>query len=177
MGVEGYAATVYFEAFGRILAGDFRFEKRAYHPPPDPVNAMLSFGYMILFNEIRSLLEGYGFDVFLGFLHSAKYGRASLATDMMEEFRSPVIDRLVLYLINLGVAKQTHFEAKDKGVQMKDKLRKAYLQNYEKFTTSLFIDYSSREQTCFRNILRKNVLQLEKCLLNDEDYKPFVFYA
>lgn len=177
MGVEGNAAAVYFEAYGKLLTGGFTFDKRRYHPPPDPVNAMLSFGYMLVFNEFQSLLAGFGFDTFLGFLHSVKYGRASLATDMMEEFRSPVVDRLVLYLINLGVAKPDHFEAKEKGVKMSDELRKAYLQNYEKFMTTPFVPYGNKEQTCFRDVFRANVRQLERCLLDNEKYDPFVFYA
>lgn len=177
MGVEGHAATVYFSAFSQALLGDFQFKKRQYHPPPDPINAMLSFGYMLLFNEMDSLLRGFGFDTFLGFLHGAKYGRPSLAADMMEEFRSPVIDRLVLYLINLGVAAPLQFEARGRGVRMSDDLRKAYLTNYEKFMITPFVDYSSRKRKNFRKIIRENVSQLEKCLLNGEDYKPFTFYA
>jgi len=99
-GLEGIGSRVYFEAYGKLLLGGFEFSKREYYPPPDPVNALLSFGYMLLFNELSSLLEASGFDVFLGFLHSTKYGRASLATDMMEEFRSPIADRFVIYRLS-----------------------------------------------------------------------------
>lgn len=178
MGAEGYASTVYFKAFGELIRGDFKFEKRDYYPPPDPVNALLSFGYMLVFNELSSILEAFGFDIYLGFLHSTRYGRESLATDMIEELRSPVVDRLVLYLINLGVIKPTSFTPTDgKGVRMDENAKKAYLKNYEKFMTASFIDYKTRERTTFRDIIRKNALQLEKCLLNNEEYKAFVFYA
>lgn len=179
MGAEGYASTVYFKAFGELIRGDFKFEKRDYYPPPDPVNALLSFGYMLVFNELSSILEAFGFDIFIGFPHSTKYGRESLATDMIEEFRSPVVDRLVLYLINLGVIKPTNFTPTDggKGVRMDEKTKNAYLKNYEKFMTASFVDSKTRERTTFRDIIRKNVIQLEKCLLNNEEYKAFVFYA
>ncbi len=177
MGVEGYGSRIYYRGFGKIIIGDFVFTKRDYYPPPDPVNALLSFGYMMLFNELKSLLEAFGFDPYLGFLHSAKYGRASLATDLMEEFRSPLIDRLVLYLINLGVVKPSDFEEKERGVRMNDRARKAYLQNYEKFMTTSFVNYGTRKSTNFRQILRGNVVQLEKCLLKNEIFSSFVFYA
>ncbi len=98
MGVEGTGARVFFEACGKLLRGGFEFSKREYHPPPDPINALLSFGYMLIFNELDSLLEAFGSDVYLGFLHSASYGRESLASDLMEELRTPIADRLVLYL-------------------------------------------------------------------------------
>ena len=84
MGIEGTGAKAYFQAYGKLLANGFEFSKRQYYPAPDPVNALLSFGYMLLFNELSSLLEACGFDVFLGYLHSTRYGRASLATDMLE---------------------------------------------------------------------------------------------
>ncbi|RJQ63777.1 MAG: CRISPR-associated endonuclease Cas1 [Desulfobacteraceae bacterium] len=129
MGVEGYASKSYFEAYGRLLLGGFEFSKREYHPPPDPINALLSFGYTLLLNELNSLLEGCGFDIFLGFLHSIRYGRASLATDMIEELRSPVIDRLVLYLVNTGTIRPCQFSRKDRKLQMNDEARKTFLSN------------------------------------------------
>ncbi|MDM8538263.1 CRISPR-associated endonuclease Cas1 [Desulfobacterales bacterium HSG17] len=119
MGAEGFASTVYFKAYGKLLLNGFKFYKREYYPPPDPVNALLSFGYMLIFNELKGLLEACGFDVFLGFLHSTRYGRESLASDMIEELRSPVVDRLVIYLINKGAIKLSQFRETEKnGVRM-----------------------------------------------------------
>ncbi len=100
LGVEGRAARVYFNLFGRMLLCDFDFDGRRKRPPPDPVNALLSLTYTMVFNEIASLLDGLGFDPYLGFLHSSRYGRASLAADLMEEFRAPVADRFVLNFVN-----------------------------------------------------------------------------
>ncbi len=177
MGVEGYASRIYYQGFSKAILKGFTFTGRAFHPPPDPVNAMLSFGYMLLLYELSGLLEAFGFDGFLGFMHSAKYGRVSLATDLMEEFRSPLIDRLVLYLINLGVIKPSDFEENDKGIKMNDQAVKAYIQNYEKFMTTFFVNYGTREKINFRQILRDNVVQLEKCLLNNETFRSFIFYA
>ncbi|ETR68991.1 MAG: CRISP-associated protein Cas1 [Candidatus Magnetoglobus multicellularis str. Araruama] len=178
MGVEGYAAATYYAAFGQLILKGFSFTKRQYYPPPDPVNAMLSFGYMLICNELSALLEASGFDIFLGFLHSIKYGRASLATDLMEEFRSPIVDRLVLYLINLNVVHEEQFQPKPdgKGIIMNEDSKHNYLSNYEKFMTTSFIDYRSRNRTTFRQIFKEQVRQLEKCLLSDEHYEPFIFY-
>lgn len=177
MGVEGQGAKTYFEGFGRIIRDNFSFTGREYYPPPDPVNAMLSFGYMLLFNEFKSLLEAFGFDTYLGFLHSMRYGRASLAVDMIEEFRSPVIDRLVIYLINLGIIKPSDFEEpSEKGVKLKDNPRKLYLKNYEKFMTTSFVDYKTRERKNYRQVMRENVVKVERLLLHGENYEPYRFY-
>jgi len=178
MGVEGHASKKYFEGYGRLLMGGFTFLGRAYHPPPDPVNAMLSFGYMLLFNELESLLESFGFDCFLGFLHSTRYGRASLATDLIEELRSPVVDRMVLYLTNKGMVKPSEFEVDEtKGVRMKDEVSKAIIRNYEKFMTSSFIDVKSRERVTYRQIVRERVREAEKVVMEKRTYRPYLFYS
>jgi CRISPR-associated protein Cas1 len=178
MGLEGIGSKVYFEAYGKLLLGGFEFSKREYYPPPDPVNALLSFGYMLLFNELGSLLEASGFDVFLGFLHSTKYGRASLATDMMEEFRSPIADRLVIYLINKGAVKPSHFAPQEKkGIRMNEAARKTFLANYERFMTAFFVDVKSRKRKNYRQIIKERVFDVERTLLNNTDYTPYVFYS
>jgi CRISPR-associated protein Cas1 len=130
---------------------------------------------MMLFNEISSVLEAFGFDIYLGFLHSISRGRASLATDMMEEFRSPVVDRLTVYLINLGVVRPEQFSPGERGgVRMDDAARKAYVKNFEKFMTAEFFERRSEETVTFRKIIRGNVADLEKHLLEGEPYRPFL---
>ena len=177
MGIEGASARGFFEAYGKLIKKEFEFKKREYHPPPDPVNAMLSFGYMLLFNELSGLLEACGFDIYIGFLHSIDYGRASLANDLMEELRSPVIDRLVLYLINKGIIKKTAFKSGQKGVLMKDSARDSFLANYENFMTASFLNIKTKKSTNYRKILQQRVYEIEKAVLNNYDYTPFVLYT
>lgn len=179
MGIEGIGSKAYFEAYGKLVGGGFEFTKREYYPAPDPVNALLSFGYMLLFNELSSLLEACGFDIFLGFLHSTRYGRASLSTDLIEDLRSPLIDRLVLYLINKGTIKPAQFvqvEGK-KGVRMDDAARKTYLSNYEKFMTAHFQDPATAKRKDYRGILREKVMGLERSVLNRAEYRPYAYYS
>lgn len=176
MGVEGRAAKAFFAAYGSLLRNGFNMDGRKFHPPPDPVNGMLSFGYMLVFHELQGLLEAHGFDVFLGFLHSVQYGRASLATDLIEEFRSPIVDRLVLYLINKQCIKTTEFHYEEgKGIRMSDQAIKNYLANYERFMTTSFVDRQTAIQTNFRKTLREQVVKLEGAILDKRLYAPFVF--
>jgi CRISPR-associated protein Cas1 len=65
------------------------------------VNALLSFGYTLVGAELTSLLDAMGYDPYIGFYHQLDYGRPSLALDLLEEFRVPAVDRLVLNLANL----------------------------------------------------------------------------
>lgn len=103
-GVEGDAAQAYFSVFdSMVLVPDeeFRFRNRSRRPPTDRINALLSFVYSILALDMRSALESVGLDPYVGYLHVDRPGRPSLALDLMEEFRSPFADRLVLGLVNL----------------------------------------------------------------------------
>ncbi len=110
MGFEGDAARRYFAGLRLGFTGDIDFTGRARRPPPDPANALLSFGYTLLANALASLLEARGFDPYLGFMHTVRSGRPSLALDLLEEMRHPVVDRFVLRVCNLRQLRSEHFE-------------------------------------------------------------------
>lgn len=113
LGYEGRGTTLYFEGFSQsILSDDLTFSRRIRRPPTDPVNAMLSLGYTLLFNTVMAMVNMAGFDPYLGFLHAAEYGRPSLPLDLMEEWRSVIIDTLVLSIINLKVLTKDDFTVK-----------------------------------------------------------------
>lgn len=103
-GIEGSAASIYFSVFDEMLKTDdesMAFLKRSRRPPENRVNALLSFVYMLLKNDVQSALESVGFDPAVGYLHAIRPGRPSLALDLMEELRVPLCDRMVISLINL----------------------------------------------------------------------------
>lgn len=115
-GYEGVAAQDYFSVFNDLLAepdGEFRFGGRSRRPPLDRINALLSFVYALLRHDVESALESVGLDPAVGFLHSDRPGRASLALDMMEELRPHLGDRLVLTLINRRQVRGSGFTVGD----------------------------------------------------------------
>jgi len=115
-GIEGGAARCYFRVFSRMIrAAGFTFAKRSRRPPRDPTNACLSFVYALLLNDCTSAVEAVGLDPQIGFLHGVRPGRPSLALDLMEEFRAPLADRLVLALVNRGQLKIKDFEERPGG--------------------------------------------------------------
>lgn len=132
-GVEGAAAAAYFAAFDRMVRPPFRFERRSKHPAHNPPNALLNLGYVLLANEIASRLEAAGFDPRIGYFHGLRYGRASLALDLLEPHRTPVIDRLTLSLLNRRVFAPTDFEERggDLGVRLAPAALRRYLGLYE----------------------------------------------
>jgi CRISP-associated protein Cas1 len=132
-GVEGEAAARYFEVFDAMLGVEaFRFEKRTRRPPENEVNALLSFGYALLSQDCLAAVQAAGLDAAVGFLHVERPGRPALALDLMEEFRSLWVDRLVLAMIRLGQVKPEGFERLPTGeVKMTDETRKAFLVEYQ----------------------------------------------
>jgi CRISPR-associated protein Cas1 len=127
-GHEGSAGQAYFSVFDQMISGDreaFHFDGRSRRPPQDRVNALLSFVYALLRHDIESALETVGLDPAVGFLHTDRPGRPSLALDLMEELRSALADRLVLTLINRRQVQSSGFnEQEGGGILMDDATRK-----------------------------------------------------
>jgi CRISPR-associated protein Cas1 len=133
-GIEGVAASTYFGVFDCMIKTnkeDFRFITRSKRPPENNVNALLSFLYMLLKNDMQSALESVGLDPAAGFLHTLRPGRPSLALDLMEELRAPLCDRLALSLINLNQLKPDDFVQDPSGISLTDKARKMVLNEWQ----------------------------------------------
>jgi CRISPR-associated protein Cas1 len=172
-GIEGSSARAYFSGFGKMILGDFSFEGRQKHPSPDPVNALLSLGYTMVFNEILSLLDGLGFDPYLGFFHNPEYGRASLAADLLEEFRGAV-DRLTFFLINnrMLIREDFYVNPKDGACYLAKEALKKYFCKYEEKMTR---EYSDRRdgKTTLRKCLRRQAEHLAVAVKGGPDYAPY----
>lgn len=129
MGLEGIAASIYFNAFSYCLQNpDFTFVARSRRPPGNPVNAMLSFGYQVMWNHFLTLIELQGLDPYSGCLHQTSNRHAALVSDLIEEFRTPIVDSLVLYITNRRqIETATDFEYRDGGCFLNESGRKKYL--------------------------------------------------
>ena len=124
-GVEGNAAHAYFSALGGALRNkDIDFLGRTKRPPEDPVNALLSFLYTLLARELVSACESVGLDPQMGYLHACRPGRASLALDLIEELRSPIVDRFALSLFNRSQLSERDFQGSSQGFLLRDGARK-----------------------------------------------------
>jgi len=173
MGLEGTAARNYFRAFGRMVRREFAFEGRSKRPPKDPVNALLSLGYTLLFNEMVTAAEAVGLDPYLGFLHEVEYGRASLAVDLVEEFRY-LIDALVLALVNRGELTREDFrQAEDGGYYLIDDGRKKFYRSYEtKIRTEVL---HNGDAVTYRRVFFNQAEALARVIRDEEpQYKPYL---
>ncbi len=139
LGVEGNAARCYFSQLGsmispekREVAGGFDFSGRNRRPPKDPVNALLSFAYAMLTREWTVTLSAVGLDPYRGFYHQMRFGRPSLALDMMEPFRPLVADSTVITVINNGEVQEDDFIVTAVGCNLKPNGRKRFIAAFER---------------------------------------------
>lgn len=136
LGLEGTAARVYFKWFATMVNGPlgerFDQEGRNRRPPRDPVNALLSFGYAVLTRELTQILHGVGLDPYVGFYHRPRYGRPSLALDVMEEFRPVIADSAVLTALNNGEVGADGFLTRPTGTALTEAGRRAFIRAIER---------------------------------------------
>ena len=135
-GIEGEAASVYFSVFNDMILQqkeDFYFNTRNKRPPLDNVNALLSFSYSLATSMCTSALESVGLDPYVGFMHTDRPGRRSLALDMVEEFRSVLCDRFVLTAINKRIVNNGDFIKREDGaVILTEEGRKSFFGAWQK---------------------------------------------
>ncbi len=175
-GLEGAASAEYFEAFGRMLRGDpgLQFNTRTRRPPRDPVNAMLSFGYSLLQHQCAGALQIAHLDPYIGFLHSAQYGKPALALDLMEEFRAPIVDSVVLTLINNRIIQADDFIEEVGAYRLKDKARRIFLEKYEERLSAEIAHPKFKYSASYRKCIELQARLAAKTLDGEiKTYPPF----
>ncbi len=166
-GHEGAAGARYFAALRRFIPAEWGFSRRIYHPPTDPVNAMLSLGYTLLLKDVTAAVQLAGLDPFLGFFHAIDYGRPSLSLDLMEPFR-PLVDSLVLVWIREGKVTRKDFQPKrrkDGAVLLKDDARTRYFRAYERQMAQRMLYPPTGERTLCRRCIELQSRQLAQVVL------------
>ena len=135
-GIEGEVSRAYFQGINELILHQkevFFFKERSRRPPRDNLNALLSYAYTLITYEMSSALETVGLDPYVGFFHTDRPGRVSLALDMIEELRSYVADRFVLSLINRRQINEDGFVPKENGgILMKDETKRTFLSSWQK---------------------------------------------
>lgn len=178
-GLEGDAASSYYSVFNELILRNkqsFFYNGRSRRPPTDNVNAMLSFVYMLLASACANALEANGLDSFVGFLHTDRPGRHSLALDLMEELRPCLADRFVLTLINNRVLQPDDFESSESGaVMIRDSARKRLLSSWQEKKREVISHPFLEEKLPVGLIPYVQAQLLARYLRGDlEEYPPFL---
>ena len=179
-GIEGELASRYFLIFNELILNqkdDFIFQTRNRRPPMDRVNALLSFAYAVVERECANALRSVGLDPFVGFMHTDRPGRESMALDIMEEFRSILCDRFVLTLINTKTVRKDSFMKGDDGaVLLNDKGRKIFFNNWQNRKRELITHPFLKEKMEWGLVPYIQALLLARTIRGDiEEYPPFLW--
>lgn len=124
MGIEGQASAEYWTALSDVVDDKWGFSNRSGRYAQDSINSLLNYGYAVLESEIWKRIYLAGLDPYCGFLHSERYGRASLVFDLIEEFRQQIVDKTVLSIVNKNSVSLEDFEFKDNSIIIKDNARR-----------------------------------------------------
>ncbi|MFP4573065.1 MAG: CRISPR-associated endonuclease Cas1 [Desulfobacterales bacterium] len=192
-GMEGAATRIFYSVFGEMIRNpDFSFKGRNRRPPRDPVNALLSFVYTLLTNEVLSAIKVCGLDPYMGSLHEIAYGRPSLACDLVEEYRCHLGDRFVLGLINRHMIQPDDFVyrhiSKDpaavvdeqelkqsRPVEMKPETNRTFIAAYEAMMARRFHFKPDGSRITYRQLIHNQVRRFAEFLTAPEnDYQPFI---
>lgn len=172
LGIEGTAARIYFEQFGRLVAGSrnlggFDYEGRSRRPPRDRINALLSFAYAMLTKDATVATVSVGFEPYLGLYHRPRFGRPALALDLAEEFRPLVADSTVLTVVNNGEIRKDDFVERAGAVALSSGGRKKFIAAYERRMRSELRHPLFKYKASYRRCLGIQARLLAATLLGD----------
>ncbi len=176
-GYEGITAARYFPAFGELITNpNFEFSLRNRQPPTDPINSLLSFGYTLLFNNVMSFIIAEGLSPYIGNFHYGERQKPYLAFDLMEEFRSVIVDSLVLKIINNFVFKNQDFDVLSStgGVYLNQSSRRVFLKHFETRMNEETSHPDLQSQVTYRHAIQLQVRRYKRCLLSGTPYKAFL---
>ena len=179
LGYEGMAARTYFSALSEIVDPEFKFNVRSRRPPMDPFNSMLSLGYTLLMYELYPKAENEGLSPYYAAFHKTYANQPALISDLMEEWRSVIVDSTVLSLVQGHEIKPEHFEyAEDgNGVFLTKEGMSKFINKFEKTMnrTSRYLLYDQTERT-MRKAMHEQCHRMRLAIINGDanEYAPIV---
>ena len=177
LGYEGAGSAAYFNVFDKLIRCNWPhgFSKRVRRPPTDPVNALLSYGYVILTSQVASVLAGVGFDPYIGYLHASRYGKPALALDLMEEFRPIIVDSVVLSLLNNHQLSQSGFILELNSYRMTEATKRLFLEKFEDRMQEVITHPVFEYKVAYRRCIELQARLLSKYLISEvPEYTPFI---
>jgi CRISP-associated protein Cas1 len=174
MAIEGNIREKYYTVFDTVLDdSDFAFQKRSRRPPKNPINALISFGNMLLYTSVLSEVYKTHLDPRIGYLHTSNFRRFSLNLDVAEIFKPILVDRLIFSLINKGIIKKKDFSKELPGFYLKEESRKIFVEKWEERLQTTVKCYKIQHKVSYRRLLRLELYKLEKHFLGEKEYESY----
>ncbi len=176
MAIEGNIRDIYYSAFDDIVENeDFKFESRTRRPPKNRMNALISFGNSLLYTSVLSEIYKTHLDPRIGYLHSTNFRRFTLNLDVAEIFKPILVDRMIFSLINKGELKNRHFEKRMDGVVMNEDGMKIFSKEFEERLQTTITHKKIGRPVSNRRLIRLELYKLEKHIIGEREYKPFLW--
>ena len=173
-GREGASAAVFYPAWEAFLPPEFPFERRSIRPPHNPVNAILSYAYTLIYRDLVSAIHVGGLDPGLGLLHVPEDGRWSLALDLMEPFRPVLGDALAIRLLGHRILQAEHFEPHEGGIYLTREGRRELIVQYEERLDRPFVSEQLGHRTTLRQCFVDQVVRFKTSLQDGSPtFEPF----
>jgi len=154
----------------------FTFEARITKPPGNPVNAMMSFGYSMIYAEIYKALDDTSLCPEIGFIHgNSRKSLGSLVFDIADLFKPQLVDRLILRLIHSAQIKQEHFYKKNSGTYLNIEGRNILTDSFSKYINQTHIDERNGKTYSYKQFMVREVYEIANAVINDREYKPVIF--
>jgi CRISPR-associated protein Cas1 len=174
-GIEGEASRVYFQALSNILPEAVYSGTRTKQPPGDLFNAMLSYGYGILYTEVEKACILSGLNPYMGFLHADLSGKPSMVLDLIEEFRQPVVDRAVLNLVSKKIITENDLKLVEGGFYLNRAGRRKTLEAVSDRLAKI-VNYRDFRHS-FSSLILQQARGVAKYLTGENNgYAPFVYW-
>ena len=175
LAIEGRARSAYYSAWDHILQNpDFAFESRSKRPPLNRINALLSFLNTLLYTTVLSEIYKTHLDPRIGYLHETNFRRFSLNLDVAEVFKPIIVDRLIFTLIGRRMIQARDFRQDGAGVFLKEGALKTIVEEYEKRLRTTIKVRKLRRSVSYRRLIRMELYKVQKHVLGDETYEPYV---
>lgn len=175
MAIEGNIRDTYYQSFNTIIdKANFEFNGRNRRPPQDRINALISFGNTLAYTTVLSEIYKTHLDPRIGYLHTTNFRRFTLNLDVAEIFKPILVDRVIFSLLGRNMLRSAYFESKANGILMNDKGRKIFVEEWEnKLRTTIKHRQLGREVS-YRRLIRMDLYKLEKHLMGEQVFEPFV---
>ena len=175
MAIEGQIKKKYYDSFNMIIQNEeFSFIKRKRQPPKDYINALISFSNSLIYTYVLSEIYQTHLDPRIGYLHSTNFRRFTLNLDVAEIFKPVIGDRTIFSIINKRVISSKDFESALNGIILNDKGRRKFLENIEEKLKQTIKHSELKREVSYRRLIRLELYKLEKDLMGEKEYIPFV---
>ncbi len=173
LALEGGARKVYYMAWNRIITREgFGFDRRSKRPPENRINALISFGNSLLYRVVLGQIYRTRLDPRIGYLHESNFRSFTLNLDVAEIFKPLFVDRTIFNLVNNRVITPRDFHNDVKGVFMTSEAMKRFVKEFNDRLEATF--RSGKRRMKYERLIRIELYKIERHLMRDEEYRPYV---